>query len=181
MITVQSTMSTPPGGKWFWQDPEHSFAASSLDVVVGQVGAVLRANGDRSDPEQAVLAYMAPRMPRGWATGWDGPKKPTISDYVRVARKYFGRRVSRVDRIKTRMDVCRRCPAMSREMCLTCSGVPAAVTKWFSGQRPPLPGDGQSGICRCASTFNMVVASVDYDEGEPVWDGAPPTCWRYLK
>ena len=177
MISVPSTMSAPPGGVWFWQDHDHSFSSPNLEIVAGEVGRVLRAMGDRRDPEQAVFEYMAPRMPRGWATGYTGPARQTLSSAVLNARPYFSRPVDRVDRIMARMDACARCPKRERPFCLTCHGIPQMVYGEFDGRRGPVPQDRFSGVCTCAGTFDMVVASVMYGDGA-VWPDTPSTCWR---
>lgn len=174
-------MAVPPGGFWFWQDGDHSVASPSYDVAVAQVGAALAESGSAEDPAQALLGYMAPRMPRWWSTGYDGPRKPRLSDYMEEAAKYFDRRVARVDAIDSRMRKCAECPHRTRPCCLSCHGIPRKVVEGFGGRRSLMPLDNKSGVCPFAGTFSMVIASVEYDKDEAAWPGTPPTCWRMIE
>ena len=178
MITVPSTVSAPPGGVWFWQDASHCIAGPRLDDVAVQVGRVLRGAGDRSDPVQAVLKYMAPRMPRGWAKGWKGSPEPTVGDYLARAAKVASLPVARPDVIKSRLARCARCKACIRPVCMPCLHIPDRVVSFFAGRRPPLPADAKSGVCRCAGTFCMAVCSVMYGADGDRWPDMPAGCWR---
>lgn len=179
MISVASTLSAPPGGAWFWQDGDHFLTGSDFMELATRVGAVLRAKGDASDPQQAILEHMAPRMPRGWAKGYDGPQEPTAGDMLRTARKIAaGHQVARADVIMRRMSVCASCPAMERKICLVCMHIPEKAVALFGGRRAPLPCDAKSGVCSCAKTFCMAVCTAMYPGEEPVWPGTPGSCWR---
>lgn len=182
MISVRSTATVPPGGAWFWEDGDHLVSDPDYRTAVDAVARILRDNGSSADPEQELLGFMAPRMPAGWAVGYSGPRARTFSDYLKAAVPYYGRQVERVDNVMRRMEVCRLCPRFRREGCLTCRKIPEYVENGFKGRRAAVPSvDSRSGICVCAGTFNMVVASVTYDKNEAVWEGTPPTCWRFLK
>lgn len=179
MISVASTLSAPPGGAWFWQDGDHFLVGPDFEELATRVGAVLRAKGDHTDPRQAILGHMAPRMPRGWAKGYDGPREPTAGDMLRTARALVSKRqVARADVIMRRMSVCAACPAMERKVCLVCMHIPEKVVALFDGRRAPLPCDAKSGVCGCAKTFCMAVCSAMYPGEEPVWPGTPGSCWR---
>ena len=126
-----------------------------------------------------MLEYMCPRMPRGFCYGFTGGSAVTAADYLKEAEPYFAQPVALVDDIVHRMERCKSCPMFNgSDLCIPCRHIDDIIYTKFKGQRVCLPGDSSSGICKCAKTFNMVVASVNYDKAE-VWEGTPPSCWRF--
>lgn len=181
-MRFRSVLSAPPGGVWFWEDGGHFVSGPDYGTVVSQVRRILREKGDSADPEAALAGYMCPRMPRGFCAGVLGFSKPTLADYLKAAAPYFLKPVAMADDIERRMEVCRGCPRLVRDaVCIPCRHADEAVYAGFGGRRVRLPGDRRSGICGCAGTFNMAVASVVYGDRDPVWAGTPAECWRHVR
>jgi hypothetical protein len=179
-MQFRSTMTVPPGGEWFWGDQNHYVSDPDFHTAVEKVRSVLKEIGSTVSPEVAMLEYMCPRMPRGFCYGFEGPAAVTASDYLGSAAPYFKMPVALVDDIVHRIEKCKSCPMFDgNDLCLTCRHLDDVIYTKFDGRRVRLPGDRRTGICKCAKTFNMVVASVVYPENSEVWEGTPPTCWRF--
>lgn len=177
-----NTTFVPPGGMWFFQLEDDRVAMPVYDLAVKRVGEILARHGVRKDPAQALAEFMCPHMPAWFCAGNVGHSPViTAKDACERARPYFGRKVLPVDLISRRLETCQACPRHRRDFCLHCNGLDTWVSDGFRNARPVLPADAASGCCTCAGTLEAVIASVAYGEGEPVWEGAPETCWRYRK
>ena len=174
-----STTFVPPGGSWFFQIGDERVSSPMYDVAVKRVGELLARKGIDKRPEQALVEYMCPHMPAWFCVGEVGHSPViTVKAACEKARPYFGMRVVPVDIISRRMEVCQACPKHRRDFCLHCNGLDTWVSDGFRNARPVLPVDTASGCCSCAGTMEAVIASVDYDKQDSVWEGVPETCWR---
>lgn len=178
-----STRSTvPPSGFWFFSYGDDHYESPLYDDTVRHVAEILRKHGVDADPVKALADYMCPQLPAYFCVG-DGPSSPVVSprDAKDNAIAYFGKDVEPIDTVTSRMEVCLMCPKHRRDYCLHCHGYDSWIYDGFRGRRPKLRVDDASGCCTCAKTFEAVVASVAYNDGDPVWEGAPETCWRNRK
>lgn len=178
MTGFSNTLSAPPGGVWFWEDGDVSVSSPSYDEAVALVGRALRAKGSSKSPDLALAEYMCPRMPRSFCRGYVGPSLPTHADFLRVAQSYASMPVESSDVIADRLDRCLSCPKCLFSVCVRCHGIDERVRLLFGGRRAIISQDPKSGLCQCAGTYAMVVASVAYGEGDKTWEGTPSTCWR---
>lgn len=178
MTVFSNTLSAPPGGLWFWEDGDVAVSTPSYEEAVRLVGYALRAKGSTESPDAALAAYMCPRMPRSFCRGYSGPQLPTHADFLREARKYAEFPLETSDVIAARLDRCRTCPRCSHSECLHCYGIDERVRLLFNGRRAIISQDRKSGVCQCAGTYAMAVASVAYSDKNQVWEGTPSTCWR---
>ena len=174
-----STAFVPPGGSWFFQIGEDRVSTSVYGIAVSRVADLLAKHGVKADPAQALADFMCPRMPAWFCTG-STPHSPviTVKEACEAARPYFSRRLLPVDLVTKRMEACQACPRHRRDFCLHCNGLDEWISDGFRGRRPALPADAASGCCTCAGTMEAVIASVEYEDGEPAWKDAPDTCWR---
>lgn len=172
-------MVAPPGGVWFWEDGDHFVSSPSYQEAVDRVRAILAEKGDGRSPSEALAEYMCPRMPRGFCTGFTGTRAESAGEILRKALPYADRGLAMANVIQSRLDACAACPMCRRDTCIVCRHVDKAIYGLFRGRRPPLPADRKSGVCMCAGTYAMAIASVLYPSDEPVWRGTPKTCWRY--
>lgn len=176
-----STRSTvPPTGVWFFSLGDDHYESPIYDDAVRHVADILKRHGVVDvTPAQALADHMCPQLPSYFCVG-DGPSSPVVSphDAKLNAMKYFGMQVETVDEIVRRMQICQTCPRHRRDYCLHCHGYDSWIVGHFGGRRVKLPVDDASGCCTCAGTFEAVIGSVVYQDGEPAWDGAPDTCWR---
>lgn len=179
---VNPKMVTPPGGKWMFAVGDEIIESPLYEDMLRKVDALLRKHGIKANAVTELANFMCPMLPDGQCTG-DGPSSPNIygPEAEKNARQYFGRTVETADVIMKRMQICTKCPKHRRDFCLHCSGYDQWVYDKFRGMRPKLPTDDASGCCSCAKTMEAVIASVCFGENEPVWEGAPDTCWRYLR
>lgn len=171
-------MTAPPGGVWFWEDGEHLVSTPSYQEAVDQLRSILAEKGDARSPAEALAEYMCPRMPRGFCRGYTGPRAESSSALLDRAKPYADKPLAPANTVLTRLEVCAKCPKCRRDVCVTCRRLDEAVYGLFGNRRPALPPDRRSGVCACAGTLAMVVASVRYGEDEPLWEGTPSTCWR---
>lgn len=171
-------MTTPPGGVWFWEDGEHLVSTPSYQEAVDQLRSILAEKGDARSPAEVLAEYMCPRMPRGFCRGYTGPRAESSSALLDRAKPYADEPLAPANVVLSRLEVCAKCPKCRRDVCVTCRCLDEAVYGLFGNRRSALPPDRRSGVCACARTLAMVVASVRYGEGEPLWEGTPSTCWR---
>lgn len=179
MASFRSTVTTPPGGLWFWEDGEHLVSTPSYQDALDRIRAILSEKGDHRSPVEALAEYMCPRMPRGFCIGSGTSGKATLGRLFENAIPYFAKGLAMANIIQSRLDRCASCPNCRHDVCLTCHDIPKKVYGMFGGRRPSLPADPKSGRCSCAGTFAMVVSSVLYSPDEEVWEGTPSTCWRF--
>ena len=176
---VNPKMVTPPGGSWTFSVDGDTVSSPLYDDMLRKVDALLRKHGVNESAVAALANYMCPLLPEGQCTG-EGSASPVIypHDAEAEAKRYFGRPIETADVIARRLQQCTRCKAHRRDFCLHCTGYDQWVYGKFGGKRPKLPADDASGCCSCAKTMEAVIASVCYGKDEPVWEGAPDTCWR---
>lgn len=183
MARFRNILSVPPGGVWFWESREHFVAEPDYATAVEKLRAILAEEGSSESPEDALARHMCPRMPRGFCSGGgpsETPGEDTATTYLYNAAPYFSKPVALVDDIERRYGVCASCPKFAESVtCFSCRHLDHVINAKFHGRRVLLPEDASTGVCTCAKTFNMVTASVTYDKDEAVWEGAPPTCWRF--
>lgn len=181
---IPSTRTAPPGGKWIWGDAENYVEDVDYNAAVTRIA--LAAGCRWGDAERKLEDYMCPRIP-DFCTRRDGTRAPRpdgakrrlmLTRLYENARPYVAKPDVPADEIIRRMEVCAACPKRRREFCMACAKACTAVYDMFGGRRMKLPGDAKSGVCGCAETFDMVVASVDYRPEDPVWEGTPENCWR---
>lgn len=154
--------------------------------IENRVRAMLRKAGMTCTAEEAVAAYMCPRIQEaGWACkGMPVGSRPHIlpADALRNSvTAVAGRHVVPFDEIERRIRICLGCQKHTREYCVTCTGHLERIMAMFSGKRPRVPEDSGSGICTCAKAYESAIASVDFKNSESVWEGVPDTCWRKSK
>lgn len=178
--TIKNIRSAPPGGKWIWSDPDHYVEAFTYDEAVDTI--MSETGCSRSTAMELLGEYMCSHMPEGFCYG-DAPddlRGATVPYYLNRASEYVELPDATVDKIIDRMTVCLQCPMHRRDFCIGCTRAHKHIYRMFDGRRAPLPGDLKSGVCACAGTLEMVVASVEYPDGAPEWTMAPvpETCWR---
>ena len=171
----------PPGGLFFYEAHGERATGRTLVEILPKVRAIMARHGIPGLAESALAAYMCPRIPNP-GMYCRGPQVPSAHVRPHVAIKeslpYCRRQVAAFDEISRRMRICQECPAHAREWCPTCSGHVSAMMSAFGKRRTELPEDTLSGVCQCAKAYELAIASVEYGEDEPVWEGVPDTCWR---
>ena len=172
-------MAAPPGGLWFWEDGDHLVSTPSDQEAIDQIRAILVEKGDKRSPSDALAEYMCPRMPRGFCMNFTGPSVETTRDLIDRALPYASRNLAMANIIQTRLDRCASCPMCRHDTCISCRRIAPDIYALFGGRRPSLPADRKSGVCKCAGTYAMAVASVLYSSDEQTWEGTPTTCWRF--
>lgn len=172
----RSKMTPPPGGKFFYEAGGERVEAHTWLEMEPKAQALMRRHGVEGFVEDAVAAYMCPHMPDWYCSGESSRHVTTVRDARRNAQQYYSRNLVTFDRLSARMRACHDCPMHERDVCLTCTGILRDIMASFGGRRVKVPEDSMSGVCRCAKTFEAVVASVEH-EGDP-WEGVPETCWR---
>lgn len=179
---VQTAYTVPPGGVWFFQIGDDRVSHPVYDAALRQVGELLKKHGDRRSPAQALAEFMCPHMP-AWFCAGSVARSPAVfpRDAAKAAAPYFSRPLVPADIVTRRMALCQDCKRHRRDFCLHCTGYDEWIREGFDHRRPALPVDEASGCCTCTGTFEMVMASVEYRKDEPVWEGAPDTCWRRLE
>jgi hypothetical protein len=179
VTTFSSTMATPPGGRWFWEDGKVSFVSTSYLEVIDKMREYFQSQGINKDPRTELIDFMCPRMPRSFCRGYRGPSRMTSEQYLQNSFAYKDYQLETADIVQQRMKTCRYCTEYDQGVCSSCFGYTDHVYEMFQGRRARLPEDTNSGACKCAKALAMAVASVVYKEDEPIWDGTPKTCWRY--
>lgn len=171
--------TVPPGGVWFYQIGDDKVSSPTYDMALRRVDELLRKHGVKADAAAELARFMCPHMP-AWFCSGTSAHSPVITGRMAAAKAmpFFGRPLVTSDVISARMQVCQACPKHRRDFCLHCTGYDQWIEDRFAGRRPRLPVDDASGCCSCAGTFEAVLASVDYKDGDAPFDGAPATCWR---
>lgn len=179
---VQTAYVVPPGGSWFFQLGDERVSSPVYELALRRVDELLKRHGVDTPADVALAEYMCPHMP-SWFCAGDVGHSPviTVKEATAKALPYFRRRLVPVDQIVRRMEACQACPRHRRDFCLHCNGLDEWISGGFRGKRPALPADAASGCCTCAKTLEAVIASVEYGEGDSVWEGVPETCWRNKK
>lgn len=175
-MNFRNARTPPPGGEFFFEHGGERISARTWFEFLPKMQDMIAKHGLHGTPLDLAAQYMCPRIPSWYCTSGGVPVLST--DAARAAAKpYFGKNVVTPSEIASRMAVCRSCPRHERTVCLTCTGIASWAVSSFGGRRPALPEDRMSGVCRCAGTFDMVVASVDSRELSG-WKDVPDTCWR---
>lgn len=171
----------PPGGLFFYETHGERVVGRTFLEIAPKVRALMAKHGIPGLAESELAAYMCPRMPDPgrYCRGARVPLAHVVP-HVAIANSlpYCSRRVVAFDEIERRMRVCSACPKHRRDWCPTCSGHVSRMMSAFGGRRRKVPEDTLAGVCQCAKAYEMAIASVEYGEGDKVWDGVPDTCWR---
>ena len=170
-----------PHGGFFYETHGEKVSGAHFCDIEGRVRALMRKYGIPGTVEQVVAEYMCPRIPEaGYLCSGVVPKAASVLPHeaMKNSEAYCGRQVVPADEIMRRLQTCMKCPRHTREFCVTCTGHMNRILLSFNGRRMAVPEDRGSGICRCARAYEAAMASVDYGPDEPVWEGAPDTCWR---
>lgn len=178
-MTFSSTVSAPPGGKWFWEDGKVLFESASYHEVVDRMRRYFLDNGIDKSAEAALAEYMCPRMPSGFCRGFDGSRRKTAREILAdTERVCAGKQLETIDVVERRLEKCAKCPKCDHSICVTCRRIDDLIYKMFDGRRCRLILDKVSGVCTCAGAYSMAVASLCFDKNSPAWEGVPATCWR---
>lgn len=171
----------PPYGLFFYETHGERAVARTMVEMLPKVRALMQKYSVPGTAEQELAAYMCPRMPDA-GRYCEGPSlKPAhVLPLAAIANTlpYCSRRLVDFGEAARRMRACAKCPMHARDWCPTCSGHVSRMEAAFGGRRTKLPEDAVSGVCQCAKAYEMAICSVEYVKGEPVWEGAPATCWR---
>lgn len=171
----------PPGGMFFYETHGERVAARTFIEIAPQVRALMAKYNIPGTAEMELAAYMCPRIPDA-GSYCRGATVPSAHVVPHVAIKnslpYCSRPVVPFDEIERRLRACAKCPHHRRDWCPTCSGHVSQIMSAFGGRRKKVPEDTLSGVCQRAKAYEMAIASVEYGEGEPAWEGTPGTCWR---
>lgn len=173
--------TVPPGGLWYYRVAGESCSSPDYYAAVEKTAELMKKHGISGDPADALAAFMCPLMPDWFCRGTVRTAAVPLSAALTAAKPYFGMSVETSDVIMSRLAACAKCPRFRKDFCVHCLRADDSVYEGFGGRRMRLPGDASSGVCECAATLNMVVASVVYPSGSEVWKGTPATCWRNVK
>ena len=176
MTAFPNTMTTPPGGEWFWEDRDVFIHSRSYHDVIDAMRRHFREKGITKDPAEALADYMCPRMPRGFCHGRSDDPVLTLDQIVRNTIDLCrGLPLEMVDTVRRRLEKCAACDMCDHPVCVTCRGVDKRIYEAFGGRRAPLDADRKSGVCRVCGAFVMGLVSVRHDKA---LEGAPESCWR---
>lgn len=175
-VSFRNTMTPPPGGKFFFtHDGEHIEARTWVEMKP-KMEDLMRRHGLTGFADVLVAEFMCPHMPSWYCTGSVSRSVTSVKDAKANAKPYYNMNLVTFDKLSDRMRRCHDCPMHERDVCLTCTGILSWILASFGGRRIRVHEDNLSGVCRCAKTFEAVIASVEHG-GDP-WPGAPDTCWR---
>lgn len=178
-MKFRSTMVPPPGGKFFFEYAGERIEARYWLEMEPRVKDLMSRHGLKGSPAALVAEYMCPSMPSWYCEGSE-PKEHAvrISEARENAMEYFRKPTVTFDVVSQRLQRCVKCPHHRRNFCLSCTGLLDWVSMGFSGRRVRVPEDKTTGVCMCARTLEAVIASIDYEPGDKVWEGVPEQCWR---
>lgn len=176
MTNFRTTMMTPPNGEYVFEHGGERIAARTWIEFLPLMKGLMARQGLTGSPVSLAAAYMCPFLPDWFCTS-GGVKTVPMDSARKAASPLFKLHVVTPAETVRRLEACRACPCHSRQVCLTCTGIASWILSSFGGRRPALPDDRISGICTCAGTFEMAVASVDERE-LPAWTDVPDCCWR---
>ena len=170
-----------PQGGFFYETHGEKVAAPTYVEIEPKVRALMRKYNIPGTVEQEIAGFMCPRIHEApsLCTG-NFSKVDSIMprEAMKRSEEYGNRQVVPFDEVERRLRVCLKCPKHTREYCVTCTGHMNRVLMMFGGRRTAVPEDRGSGICKCARAYEAAITSVEYGKDEPVWVGAPDTCWR---
>lgn len=185
MLEFAKGGTVPPGGVFFYSDPENNVAPvqnrGSLSSLIRDVRAAY-VSANRPCPEplgRIVEDYICRHVPPGFCMGTTNlPRARTLTpqetkaNTQRVAISY-----GRADpgTIRRRLAICGVCSENTRTLCLSCTG----LTDWavrLAG-RTRVAQDDSMGVCACDKVLVSLLVSVGMPAAAP--DGVrPETCWR---
>lgn len=173
----KSVMTPPPGGKFFYEINGERVEAPSWVEMYPKARELMIKNGVTGPVEWAVATYMCPFMPDWYCSGVSGRTVVRDKEAWANSEVYFRGDLVTHDIISSRLRICAKCKAHSREgVCLTCTGGLARILATFRGRRPKVLEDELSGVCTVARAYESVMASV---ECEPLTgESVPEGCWR---
>ena len=177
-------VNVTPAGGFFYEINGEKVTGRFFCEIEPKVRALLRKYNRKETVEEAVAGYMCPRIPEaGWmCTGTF--KNSVIRPAEAMANSIAltqGREVVSFDEVEKRLRTCLSCQCHTREFCVTCTGHMERIMLLYAGRRPKVPEDAGSGICKCAKAYESALVSVEYSDGDPVWENAPETCGRIRK
>lgn len=180
-VFFRDVNNTPPGG-YFYEVHGERVQGRTFIEIEPKVRMLMHKYDISGTPEMAVAAFMCPCMddPGRYCVGKTVTAPPHVlgKEAFENSVPYCARPVVPFDRISRRIAVCTACPAHQRHWCPTCTGHPGRLSRMFRGKRPDLPEDKATGVCGCARAYEYALTSVEYGKNEPIWSGAPETCWR---
>lgn len=173
-----------PRGGFFYEINGEAVSAPHFCLIEGPVKELMRKYHVQGTAEEAVANYMCPRIPEASWMCTGSFSRSVIRPAEALSNSFSimdGKEVVPFDDIEKRLRVCMSCPKHTREFCVTCTGHMERILRYLSGRRPKLPEDNGTGICKCCKAYESAVASMEYRDGDAMWDGAPETCWRNQK
>lgn len=173
----------PPGGLFFYERDGERVTGRTFLEIAPKVKAILARHGIATSVEAEIADYMCARMPDpGRYCRGASVAVQHVTPHVAIANSMPycspARQVVAFDEVERRLRVCSACPKHRRDWCPTCSGHVSRMMSAFGGRRRKVPEDTLAGVCQCAKAYELAIASVEYGEGDKVWDGVPDTCWR---
>ena len=182
MAVYFKNVNVAPAGGFFYELNGEKVTGRFFCEIEPKVRALLRKYHRTESVEEAVATYMCPRIPEAsWLCTGGTFKKAGVRAAEAMQNSVLltdGREVVAFDEIERRLRICLSCPMHTREFCVTCTGHMERIMLLYAGRRPRVPEDAGSGICKCAKAYESALVSVEYADGEPVWESAPETCWR---
>lgn len=180
-MKIRSLMTPPPGGFFFYELNGERVQARLWPDMEPMVRALMQKHGVVGSPAAVVSEFMCPSMPDWYCSGPNLRHVLRIPEIRENAGPYFHKQIVPFDVVSRRLRCCQQCPKHTRNFCLTCTGLSDWIMVSFNNRRTRVPEDQASGTCECAKTLEAVIATVDYADSDPVWDGVPDTCWRKTK
>ena len=182
MAVYFKNVNVAPAGGFFYELNGETVSGKHFCDIEGRVRALLRKYHRTETVEEAVAGYMCPRIPEaswlctgGFKTAKIRPAEAMENSEMIVS----GRNLVTFDEIERRLRICMACPMHTREFCVTCTGHMDRIMLLSGGRRRKVPEDAGSGICRCCKAYESAIASVEYGDGDTVWEGIPDSCWRH--
>ena len=177
---------TPPGGLWFYEEPntKRQFATrNGLDDVWRQVVRFLEANKELvpNDLLARIEDYMCRRLPKGTCTGQDDrPIHETVPLFFEVSNAmdtFFQKnrgKLSYCDSNESvkRMRICIRCPRHFMGLCTSCDGLRATARSYVGHRTTVL--DSQAGAC---SIFRLPLVAIVHVNNLTRNEHCPGECW----
>ena len=176
----------PPGGVFFYKDDANGIPLiqdkiNLESLLVKVADAYEKAGKPAPQPLRAhVENFICEHVPRGFCIGTypaNTPEFLTPQIVKRRSLEFANARPTRADPGTTlsRMRVCGACPANSKTLCLSCTG----LTDWAVRQarRTKIGQDDAMGICLHDKILLSLLTSLDLtpvDRGD-----RPENCWRH--
>jgi hypothetical protein len=162
----------PPGGKWFYLDPDTGRYAESRDGardLLRTVNAVRTQNGFTPVTELDLERYLCTQVPVGFCLPEEGEPaapQPPGGGQVSLWSVYENLNSTRVKEVcplheaERRAVICRGCPSNDLARCTTCNGLRQQASARVRGRRTKL--DDFLGVCvEYVLPCNLVVHRAD--------------------